>query len=144
MANYYENRIVLSAEESAVFCQRMNHPDVDAEQSRDQNLAWIAQHMGIQMTATGFIVTVSDDTSDAVTTTDIYQVGIPKEPKQFVGIIQGHTSVTKTVRNVIRWDELESLTYTYPSEPGESMLGITYQYLLGNACLVPFGEENCA
>ena len=113
MAEYYENRIVLSAEESTAFRQKMDHPSADAAQNRDRNLDWIAEHMDIQITATGFVVTVSDDdktAADVVTTTDSYQIGDRTEPVRLVGVIQSHTAVTK---KVVLWGKLRGLNYGY-------------------------------
>lgn len=43
------------------FREKMVHPDIAAAQRRDQALVWIAEHVDIQLTTTGFIVIVNDD-----------------------------------------------------------------------------------
>lgn len=58
MAEYQENQIVLSGEESKEFRQRMERPDAEALRRRDQTLEWIALNMSIEETETGFSVEV--------------------------------------------------------------------------------------
>lgn len=61
MAQHTENRNALSEGESVGFREKMVHPDIAAAQRRDQALVWIAEHVDIQLTTTGFIVIVNDD-----------------------------------------------------------------------------------
>ena len=56
MAQHTENRIALSEGESVWFREKMAHPGIAAAQRRDRTLAWIADHMEIQLTTTGFIM----------------------------------------------------------------------------------------
>lgn len=144
MAEYYENRIVLSAEESAAFRQKMNHPDVNVERNRDRNLGWIAGHMDIQMTSTGFVVTVSDDDTeetDVVTTMGTYQIVDQKESIQSAHIILGHAEYTK---KVIPWKKLRTFNYKYKSEPNEQASDIIYKNSKESTYFTRFGVESCA
>lgn len=61
MAQHTVNCVVLSEGESVGFREKMAHPDIAAAQRRDQALVWIAEHVDIQLTTTGFIVTVNDN-----------------------------------------------------------------------------------
>ena len=58
VAEYQENQIVLSGEESKEFQQRMERPDAETIRRRDQTLDWIALNMSIEETETGFSVEV--------------------------------------------------------------------------------------
>ena len=57
MAQHTENRIVLSEDESVGFREKMAHPGIAAARRRNQALVWIAEHVDIQLTTTGFIMT---------------------------------------------------------------------------------------
>lgn len=56
-----ESCIVLTGAEARAFRQRMDRPDPEAAQRRDQNLTWIAQHMVFEMAPTGFSVVINNE-----------------------------------------------------------------------------------
>lgn len=139
MAEYYENRIVLSAEESEVFRQRMDHPDREAVRRRDMHLSWIEEHMEIQVTPTGFIVTVPDtDMTNEIVTVDSYYCAVKTELMQPVSIIMDHPG---SKRRTAFWEGPPPLRYVCSRFDEKT---VDFNYENQENTYSPFGEEKCA
>lgn len=56
----FENRIILSSEESQMFLHNLSNPNIETTMNLDRTLTWIDDHMKIQETNHGFSVEVEE------------------------------------------------------------------------------------
>lgn len=65
MAEYLENNIILSLDETRLFQQKLNAPNPVATERQNKTLDWISQHLDMYETDEGFCVTISDEALNA-------------------------------------------------------------------------------
>lgn len=56
----FENRIILSSDESKKFLHNLSNPNIEARRNLSRTLDWICQHMKVEKTNTGFSVEVEE------------------------------------------------------------------------------------